>query len=179
MFAGRLMALTSASNSYQPRLVRVIVLPSTGTGAGDPLDFTVVDSGFDMLWPNNTLPAAVQVAVGDVVVVYNDGTVRGNAYSGVNAVQVASLVQSGGTPFTTAITFVPAGTGVPFDRKQFPSESPGGRFQVVPAGQHVVSYSCDGGALIRSVRTLAAAWPQPATCAAMVAGAASNAPLAG
>ncbi len=140
------------------------------TGYGDLLDFTTVDAAFDMLWPNGNLPAASQIAAGDVVVVYNDGSASGDAYSGVNAIQVAN-VAAGGSPNTTAITFVAAGAAAPFGRKQLPSESPFGRFQVIPAGTHVVSYRCNAGRLTRHARTLASAWARPANCAAMVAGA--------
>ncbi len=138
---------------------------------GDPLDFTTVDDKFDMLWLNSALPVASQIAAGDVIVVYNDGSVSGNAYSGANAIQVASLAEPGGTANTSAISFVGSGTATPFNRKQLPSESPSGRFQVIPAGQHVVSYGCSGGVLVRYSRTLTASWTQPAGCAAMVSGA--------
>ena len=139
-------------------------------GGGDVLDFTTVDGAFDMLWRNADLPAASQIAAGDVVVVYNDGSASGDAYSGVNAVQVAN-VAAGGPPNTTTIGFVAAGAAAPFGRKQLPSESPFGRFQVIPAKTHVVSYFCNGARLTRHTRTLASAWARPATCAAMVAGA--------
>lgn len=138
---------------------------------GDILDFTLVDDKFDMLWLNSALPAANQMAVGDVVVVYNDGSVSGNAYAGVNAIQVASLAEPGGTPNTTAITFVGTSTAAPFNRKQLPSESPAYRFQVVPSNEHVVAYGCSGGDLYRYSRKLTAAWVQPANCATMTTGA--------
>ena len=142
-------------------------------GGGDILDFTVVDDKFDMLWPNSAMPAASQIAAGDVVVVYNDGGASGNAYTGVNAIQVASVAQPGGTANTTAITFVGTGAAAPFNRKQLPSESPANRFQVIPANAHVMSYGCSGGVLTRYTRTLSAAWSQPAGCSAMAAGATS------
>ncbi|MEI7428859.1 MAG: prepilin-type N-terminal cleavage/methylation domain-containing protein, partial [Betaproteobacteria bacterium] len=49
-----------------------------GTGNGDPLSFTLLDSGlidasFDMLWLNSALPQESLIREGDVVVVYNDG----------------------------------------------------------------------------------------------------------
>lgn len=134
---------------------------------GDMLDFTVVDDKFDMLWLNSALPAADRIAAGDVVVVYNDGSPSGNAYTGGNGIQVASLAEPGGTANTTAITFVDASTGTPFNRKQLPSESPANRFQVIPSGEHVVAYGCSGGTLYRYSRKLTGAWAQPADCAAM------------
>lgn len=140
---------------------------------GDILDFTTTDDKFDMLWLNSALPATSQVAAGDVVVVYNDGNASGDAYTGANAIQVASLGEPGGTANTTSITFVGTGMPAPFNRKQLPSESPSSRFQVIPSGTHVVSYGCNGGVLTRYTRTLSAAWSQPAGCAAMSAGATS------
>lgn len=143
------------------------------TGYGDPLDFTTIDGAFDMLWPNAGFLADSRVAVGDVVVVYNDGIASGNAYSGENAIQVAG-VGAGGTANSTSLTFVAASTAVPFDLKKLPAESPFGRFQVIPAASHVVSYSCNiDGTLTRNTRVLSAAWGLPATCADMVSGAAS------
>lgn len=141
------------------------------TAGGDMLDFTSVDDKFDMLWLNSALPSADQIAVGDVIVIYNDGSVSGNAYIGGNGIQVASLAEPGGTANTTAITFVDASTATPFNRKQLPSESPAYRFQVIPSGEHVVAYGCSGGNLYRYSRKLTAAWAQPANCAAMTAGA--------
>ena len=148
---------------------------ATGTTGGDPLDFTTTDGSFDMLWLNSALPAADQIAAGDVVVVYNDGSSTGNAYSGSNAIKVASVAEPGGTANSTAITFVGAGVGVPFDLKKLPSESPANRFQVIPASGHVLSYACNGTSLNRYSRTLAASWGvPPADCTAMAAGATAS-----
>lgn len=140
-------------------------------GNGNPLDFTAIDDGFDMLWPNSSLPSDERVSARDIVVVYNDGSASGNAYTGVNAIQVAGVAEPGGTANTTSITFVGTGAAAPFNRKLLPSESPKSRFQVIPGQTHVVAYRCNGGVLTRHTRTLAAAWPQPANCAAMIAGA--------
>ncbi len=144
------------------------------TGNGNVLDFTAEDDGFDMLWTNSGLPAESRIAAGDVIVVYNDGSATGSAYTGANAIQVAAAAEPGGTANTTAITFVTAAQATPFDRKPLPAESPFGRFQVIPAGSHVVSYRCNGGVLTRNVRVLAGAWARPANCAAMVAGATAS-----
>lgn len=143
------------------------------TGSGDPLDFSITDASFDMFWLNTALPAADQIAAGDVVVVYNDGSASGNAYAGANAIQVAGVAEPGGTANTTAITFVGTGTAAPFNRKPLPNESPAYRFQVIPANEHVVAYRCSGGVLYRYSRQLADTWAQPADCAAMTAGATS------
>lgn len=140
-------------------------------GGGDVLDFTSVDDKFDMLWLNSALPAADQIAVGDVVVVYNDGSASGNAYAGGNGIQVAGLAEPGETANTTAISFVDAAAAAPFNRKQLPSESPAYRFQVIPSGEHVAAYGCSGGTLYRYSRKLAGAWAQPADCTAMTTGA--------
>lgn len=144
------------------------------TGNGDRLDFTTIDDRFEMLWLNSALPADSRIAAGDVVVVFNDGSASGNAYTGINAIQVAAVAEPGSTPNTTAISFVGTGAAAPFGRKQLPSQSPGSRFQVIPAGSHVVSFRCAGGSLTRHTRVLGAAWTPPATCAAMVAGATSS-----
>ncbi len=142
---------------------------------GNPLDFTTADGSFDMLWLNSALPAADQIAAGDIVVVYNDGSSTGDAYTGFNAIKVASPPgEPGGTANSTAITFVAAGVGVPFDLKKFPAESAANRFQVIPAGGHVLSYACNGTSLNRYSRTLAAAWARPADCTAMALGATTS-----
>lgn len=154
------------------------------TGNGDILNFTsdtsldaagsaAPDGKFDMLGVNSALPAPDRIIAGDVVVVFNDGSASGNAYTGANAIQVASVAEPGGTANTTAITFVDAVTATPFNRKQLPSESPAYRFQVIPTGEHVVAYGCSGGKLYRYSRALAAAWALPANCAAMTGGASS------
>lgn len=143
------------------------------TGNGNPLDFTQTDDSFDMLWLNSSLPAVEQLKAGDVVVVYNDGSTSGNAYTGANAIQVTSVSEPGGTANTTAIAFVGTAAAIPFNRKTFPSESPANRFHVIPSNEHVVAFGCSNGVLYRYSRTLTAAWALPATCTALVAGASS------
>ena len=145
----------------------------TAALTGDILDFTATDASFDMLGLNGSLPASSQIAPGDVVVVFNDGSTSGNAYTGANAVQIAAAgVTAGDTANTTKLSFVAAGATI-FARKLFPSASPANRFQVLPSTEQVVSFACSGGTLFRYSRNVAAlaAWPQPATCAAMTAGA--------
>jgi len=152
------------------------------SGSGDELDFSVVDSSFDMLWLNSALPATMQIVAGDVVAIYNDGsgnsdcsgsvgmgTAGGNAYCGYNAIQVASVAPVDAT--TSAVTFVGTGTAAPFNRKQLPGESPYYRFQVIPSSEHVVAYVCNANTLYRYSRTLSAVRPVPADCSAMAAGA--------
>lgn len=143
-------------------------------GGGDILDFTLDDNKFDMLWANSALPTANQVAVRDIIVVFNDGSAAGNAYLGKNAIRVTGLAALSGTFATsTKVTFAVAGD-LPFDGKKLPSESPANRFQVIPANEHVVAYDCSSGILRRYSRILTPltpTWPQPANCAAMIAGA--------
>lgn len=152
---------------------------SDSAGNGNPLDFTSTDGSFDMLWPNGAFPAASQLAAGDIVVVFNDGSATGNAYTGVNAIQIDS-VAAGATPNTTAVNFVDTAAATIFKRKQLPSESPFYRFQVVPGTEQVAGYICANvgtsggtgtGTLHRLGRTIAASWAQPATCGDMVSGA--------
>ena len=149
----------------------------TAASAGDILDFSTTDASFDMLGTNATLPASDQLAAGDIVVVYNDGSTSGNAYAGTNAIQIAAGgVGAGDTANTTKLSFVAAGATI-FTRKAFPSASPANRFQVLSSAEQVAAYYCNGGTLFRYSRTIAArtaAWSQPATCAAMVAGATAS-----
>lgn len=147
-------------------------MAQSSLGTGDMLDFTSSDSSFDMLASNSSLPAAEQIAANDIIVVFNDGSSSGNAYTGSNAIQVAA-VGTGGTSGTSNISLVSSGT--PFGPKQLPSPSPAGRFQVLAAKEHVVAYYCNGsGTLFRYTRTLSAAWTTPATCSAMIAGATAS-----
>ncbi len=146
----------------------------TSTSTGDILDFSAIDASFDMLGLNASMPTSSQIVKDDIVVVYNDGF-TGDAYGksvaigSPNAVKVLS-VGAGDTPGTNKINLVAAGVGLPFDGKVFPTASPTNRFQVISKDEHVVSYACSGGTLFRYSRTLSSVWPQPADCAAMVAG---------
>lgn len=140
-------------------------------GNGNPLDFTAVDGGFDMLWPNSALPPASRLKKGDIVVVFNDGSATGNAYTGSNAIRIGADPMEDASAKTTAVSFVDASVGAPFNRKQLPNESPFYRFQVVPADEHVVVYACTGGQLIRYRNTIGAGGrPRPADCGAMRTG---------
>jgi MSHA biogenesis protein MshO len=139
----------------------------TSSSNGDDLDFSSVDTSFDMLGLNATL-LSNKIDPDDVVVVYNDGFDSGDAYTGKNAVKVLSVVDSAAT---SKITLVATGVGMPFHGKQFPTASPANRFQVIPKREHIVSYVCSGPKLLRYSRTLTSDWAKPADCAAMVAGA--------
>jgi len=95
-------------------------------GLGEPLNFSALDTLFDVIGPMPTM------AAGDQIVIYNlgPGTGSTDAYTGGNR---------------TAFTSVAAPT-VTIAAKQFPFASPGKRFQVV---QHPVTYACEAGVLRR------------------------------
>ena len=111
-------------------------------GGGDILDFAIADGSFDVLAQAN-LPdfsAATYHAV-----IYNlTPSVGGvqNAYSGDNRAQI--------DPTATSSHIVLISPGF-----QFPFESPGNRFDVIP--NNSVVYSCSGGSLRRSTRAIGAA----------------------
>ena len=110
-------------------------------GNGDFLDFSAVDSSFNMLGSNNALPADQRIASGDVLVVYNLGIPGADAYNEDNtATVVAALTESG----------VPAETNIAIAPKLFPLASGSNRFQVIPANEKVVAYVCSGGKLYRT-----------------------------
>ena len=149
----------------------------TAAHTGDILDFASVDDTFDMLGTNGLpVPPSSQIAPGDIVVVYNDGSTSGNAYAGTNAIQIdAGGVTVGDTDpvNTTKLSFVAPGATI-FARKLFPSTSPANRFLVLPSNEQVVSFDCSSGTLYRYSRDITArttTWSTPATCAAMTAGA--------
>jgi MSHA biogenesis protein MshO len=115
-------------------------------GGGDPLDFTVADSTFDMLGLNSDLPAAQQIQPNDVIVVYNLGiSPSSDAYVGAvnggNSAVVAS-VGAGSLANETKISFTAA--------KQFPLASGSNRFHVVPGNETIVSYVCANNNLYRN-----------------------------
>jgi MSHA biogenesis protein MshO len=99
----------------------------TGTATGNALDFTVLDSQFDVIGAMPDFSAAGT----KYIVIYNlnsDPAVStSNAYGTDNREAYAS---DNGTTITLAAS------------KQFPSASPGKRFHVV---QHPVTYHCDPG----------------------------------
>jgi len=150
----------------------------TAASTGNVLDFTTTDDSFEMLGLNSSLPASALIAVGDIVVVYNDGSALGNAYSGANANAVAGLCETSAPcpavlAGSTEVTFAAAGATI-FARKALPSASPANRFLIMPSNEQVVSFACAGGTLFRYSRNITARttpWAQPASCAAMVAGA--------
>jgi MSHA biogenesis protein MshO len=104
--------------------------PST---PGDPLDFTGVDTSFDVLGQ------PVNVQAGDSVVVYNLGITGASAYEGTTTSRRA--VAAGG-PFGAALTNVTIASTTAF---QF--ASPARRFQVVDTP---VTYYCSGTQMRRN-----------------------------
>jgi MSHA biogenesis protein MshO len=104
-------------------------------GSAAALTFDAPDSSFNMLGLNSALPLSQQMVAGDVIVVYNLGASvpQSDTYLNVNTATVQSVgPESGGE---TTITFTAP--------KQFPLESGGNRFHVVPAAERVVSYVCN------------------------------------
>jgi MSHA biogenesis protein MshO len=89
-------------------------------GGGDILDFSLADTGFDVIGP------AVDIGAGDRIAVYNLGIAGADAWAGDT---LASYAGAGGSVNHIAMA-----------AKQFPLASPGQRFQVV---EGAVSYVCD------------------------------------
>lgn len=109
------------------------------TGAGDILDFTAIDSSFDMLGVNSALPDQ-SIAPADVVAVYNLGIPGADAYledntSDVSSVAAGSLLNE---------------TKIGISGKKFPLASGSNRFHVIPGAERVVAYVCSGGVLTRT-----------------------------
>ena len=118
-------------------------------GSGNILDFSTADTTFDVLGSTN-LPPPGGYATTYHAVIYNLGIPLASAYNAADHNRAAIAAAS----TATAITLTAA--------NQFPLQSPGNRFHVIP--DFSVVYSCAGGALLRSTRTLAAAATQLATC---------------
>lgn len=117
----------------------------TTVGTGDVLDFSVADTSFDVLASNN-LP----VFSGGTyhVAIYNLGIPGADAYTPAdhNRSQIDSTATSSNIVLVSG--------------NQFPLESPGKRFQVIP--NYSVVYSCSGGKLLRSQQAISAT--QMASC---------------
>lgn len=114
-------------------------------GNGDALSFNNQDSAFDVLTSSN-LPDFAATSATYYAVVYNLGIPGADAYStdlaeGMNRAQINNTLSSA-TKINIAAT-------------QFPFESPYKRFMVIP--DNTVIFSCSGGKLYRTTRTLAAA----------------------
>ncbi len=127
-------------------------LPTVGGGryrvaqssaaTGDILNFAAADNAFDVLASTN-LPPPGGYGVQHHVVIYNLGI------SGANAYNVADRNRAAIAAASTAATITLSAAN------QFPFQSPGKRFHVIP--DFSVVYSCAGGTLIRSTQAIAAA----------------------
>ena len=114
-------------------------------GPGDPLDFTIADTSFDVLGP------AVSVQSGDSVVVYNlgVGVTGADAYEGTSTSRRVAAAPFGASLANVVITSATA----------FPFASPARRFQIVDTP---VSYVCSGTQMRRySGYAIASAQPVP------------------
>lgn len=111
------------------------------TATGDILNFTAPDISFDVLAGAN-LPAFATAGVHHAVI-YNLGIPGADAYDATFFNRTAI----GNTSTAANIVLVAA--------NQFPFESPGRRFHVIP--DFSVIYSCSGGNLIRTTRAITAA----------------------
>ena len=101
---------------------------------GDILNFVASDTSFNMLSLNSDLPADQKIEIGDVVAVYNLGVSGADAYAGDNTSTVRSLANDSGRKEST----------IAVDAKLFPFASGSKRFYVIPAGEQVVGYVCNG-----------------------------------
>lgn len=146
---GREMRNVLPNSLRQPDSNCIEFLPTVGGGryrtnpaSGDALDFASADTSFDVV----SSTGLSSLAAGNLVVVYNLGISGDDAYALDNAAAVQGY--SGGK-----ITLA-AG-------KQFPFESPGRRFHVIPSSSVVfaciapgVSGSDGSGTLVRYTRSL-------------------------
>ena len=120
---------------------------TSSTGTGDVLDFTAADSTFDVLGQIKlgNLPAGTNLAV-----IHNLGIPGADAYAGDNTATITAASTT-----TSLVTLSAA--------KQFPFESPGKAFAVIPNTS--VVYTCAGASpnmtLYRATRPFSTATPSP------------------
>lgn len=105
------------------------------------LDVSAPTTGFDVLSPMATLPAA-----NDWIVIGNQN--GGDVYSGANRGQLSADPTAPGAALGRHRLALGA--------TQFPSGYDGGRFVVVSKDEQMVTYSCVGGTLFRTVSDFAA-----------------------
>jgi len=127
------------------------------TGTGDILSFAAADISFDVLAGSN-LPAFAAAGVHHAVL-YNLGIPGADAYNAANLNRAA--IRNTSTAANIILTAA----------NQFPFESPGKRFHVIP--DFSVVYNCVGGNLERSTRAIPAvgALGQLAACPVVGSGA--------
>lgn len=160
------------------------------SGDGNTLNFGTEDDSFDMFWLNSNLSDTNQIEANDIFVISNNGY-SGDAYTGNNAIKIASTPSEDTVKNTSTISFVNAATGAPFNRKSLSQTlaSPFFRFQVIPKNEHVVGYICDNagtdtvtksgtGTLYRYSHQLNSERSIPSDCPAISSGASSVATLA-
>lgn len=112
----------------------------SSTGTGDILDFSIADTTFDVLANANLPPTPGFAAATYHAVIYNLGIPGADAYNLTDK----NRAQISGASTADPITLTGA--------NQFPFESPGKRFHVIP--DFSVAYSCSGANLIRSTQAI-------------------------
>ena len=100
----------------------------------DILNIGALDSSFNMLGHNEDRPADQQIEAGDRVALYNLGVFGANAYTGDNTSLVSGVVKDSNEKEDTILIAA----------KKFLLASGGKRFYVIPAGEQVVGYVCNG-----------------------------------
>lgn len=133
-------------------------------GAG-ALNFAVAATSFNELGSNLARPAAQRIVAGDLVVVYNLGIAGADAYANVSVNR--SAVTGLGAEVQTGAAVTDIETPITINALQFPLPSGSNRFHVVPAGEQVVGYVCNGNRLFRYTQTLP--YAAPAACPAPAA----------
>jgi MSHA biogenesis protein MshO len=132
-------------------------------GSSAALNFDQADTTFNLLGRNSVLPSNQRIAAGDVIAVYNLGPLASgaDAYNQDNTYVISSL----GTEFQNTAPLTGWETPINFASpgKQFPLESGGNRFHVIPAAERVVAYVCKGNKLYRTVNALDFTSACPAT----------------
>ncbi|WP_342617876.1 prepilin-type N-terminal cleavage/methylation domain-containing protein [Rhodoferax sp. GW822-FHT02A01] len=118
-------------------------------GTSSALTFNAADTLFNMLGQNSLLPNDQRIVAGDIISVYNLGPMvsGADAYNQDNT----SVVTAVGTEFQNTTPYTGWETPLTIANKQFPLESGGSRFHVIPAAEHIVSYVCSGNKLYRTV----------------------------
>jgi MSHA biogenesis protein MshO len=128
-----------------------------GTGADSFLDFSTIDSSFNMLASNPASPSDQHIASGDLIAIYNLGISGADAYNLDNTATVtAEPASPSGSPPETRISI---------DGKRFPLESGSKRFHVIPGDEKIVAYSCHSdGSQINLYRNANYAYTSSSVC---------------
>ncbi len=104
------------------------------------LDTTQATTGFDVLTPMPTRPAA-----GDFIVIGNLDPSEVYAANSPTRATIATATAPPASGATPAPTYTPGTARITFNpAARFPAGYDGGRFFVVPAAQRAVSYVCSG-----------------------------------